>query len=773
MLYLALFSGLINLASQSVFMRVVSVLNGDYYLVFILTTLSFIVFSATGNLLAAHVRRWLPLFELAVGLYSLAGCLGIREFHLLETTVSDAAVVALLAPPALLLGLHLPAYAGAVRERLSLTYGVYHFGAAIGVLALEWAVLPWISLSVALGGLGAAQVVLAALVWLQNGRAGQPAESVEASNAAAPMARRGLVGQVLPVFFASIASYLCVSWGLHAVYGLTYPARMLIGVFNGCMLLAIALGALAAPYIAGRRLAAMTPVAPIALAAGLLLFAGAPPLIRHGLPALYAYFLAQSVLFGAPVFVSAIIYGRISADLAADTAGARAWSTGALMATSAAGNLAGGLISIACGLALYTVWPPLCCAIGFSAILFVLAQRDTAQQKRLLVRWAVVSGLAALMAWGVNFQPIKRHVELRYPAAYVLRQASLVSDMGSIAGAITLEERQPGLPTDFHGPTTPLFFFDGHISHAMVPAGDITFGLMAAMPVRAPFHRSLVLGLGSGQSALGVSMVSDDTDAVEVSPSVLEAASRFAAYNRQLDTRKDVHIYRADGAEFLRTCQPGSYDLVSNTVPYPVMFSSYKMYSAEVVRSVHRCLTPGGLYEGYIPGGTGQSEEAWQATLAPLYKSFRYVYLTRIPFLSFIASDRPLSVPQSLDLTRIVRRPADLAYVSQDREILQTIACAGWFEPPAFTRPGPDTPLTTFDDPVIERENTLFVLRLLADDRHIQRASLQRRLKPYLQLADGEQCSRNGITDSVAPRRGVASIVEPPLIPLFRSQLQN
>ncbi|MEX3984010.1 hypothetical protein AB4Y45_34035 [Paraburkholderia sp. EG287A] len=719
MLYLALFSGLINLASQSVFMRVVSVLNGDYYLVFILTTLSFIVFSALGNLLAARLRRWLPLFELAVGLYSLAGCLGIREFHLLETTVSDGAVVALLLPPALLLGLHLPAYAGAVRERLSLTYGVYHLGAAIGVLALEWAVLPWISLSVALGVLGAAQVVLAALVWLQNSKAEQSATSALPIVDTTPSARQSLVAAVVPVFLASIASYLCVSWGLHAAYGLTYPSRMLIGVYNGCMLLAIALGALAAPFVSQRRLGAMAVVAPIALAAGLQLFGGAPMLIRHGLPALYAYFVAQSVLFSAPVFVSAVIFGSVSASLASDTAGARAWSTGALMATSAAGNLVGGVISIASGLLLYTVWPPLCSAILFAVILLVLAMRTGSTSAGSLFQWAAIAVFACLVAWGEDFAPFKQHIELRYPANYVSRQIDLVSDMGSVAGKIMLEFREPGLPAAIQGPTTPLFSFDGHISHAMVPAADVTFGLMTALPVQKPFHRSLVLGLGSGQTALGVSMVSDSTDAVEVSPSVLEVVPRFAAYNHGLSSRKDVHIFRADGTEFLRTCKPGTYDLVSSTVPYPAMFSTYKMYTAEIVQSAHRCLTPGGIYEGYLPGEEGQSAQDWKTTLAPLYRSFKYVYLTRIPFLAFLASDTPLSAPAALDLTRVIRRPEDLAYVSHDRGILQAIACAGWFEPPPFTRPESNTPLTTLDDPVIERGNTVYELSILSGDRGV------------------------------------------------------
>jgi hypothetical protein len=140
MLYLALLSGLINLASQSVFMRVVGAANGNYYLTYYLTTLSFIVFSAAGNLLSSRFRRWLPLFEVLAGVYALIIFGGIAGGLLARLALPAWAAVLMLLPPAFALGVHIPLYAHFTRRTVGLTYGIYHLGAAAGVIVLEWLV---------------------------------------------------------------------------------------------------------------------------------------------------------------------------------------------------------------------------------------------------------------------------------------------------------------------------------------------------------------------------------------------------------------------------------------------------------------------------------------------------------------------------------------------------------------------------------------------------------------------------------------------------------
>jgi hypothetical protein len=341
--------------------------------------------------------------------------------------------------------------------------------------------------------------------------------------------------------------------------------------------------------------------------------------------------------------------------------------------------------------------------------------------------------------------------------------------MGSVAGFLVVEHRG-NMPANIHGPVTPLFFIDGHVSHALMPEGETIFGLLPARAVSHPFHRSLVLGLGSGQSALGVSMISEHTDVVEISPSVFDELDHLSYYNRHITARPDVSMIRADGTDFLRTCVPGSYDLVSSTVTYPVMFSSYKMYTAEAVRDAHHCLAPGGIYQGYIPGVLRMDAEVWKRSLAPIYETFKYVYVSTQPYLTYLASDHPLSVPNTLDLRRVIPRADDLAYVAGDASILRNLACSGWMEPPQTVRPDASTPVTTLDDPVIERDNTTWVLKSLGPTSQWLDMDVGRSFEPFLPFMKNDQCWN--VNELLQPRPGVASAIHPPLIPLYRGPAQ-
>jgi predicted membrane-bound spermidine synthase len=318
----------------------------------------------------------------------------------------------------------------------------------------------------------------------------------------------------------------------------------------------------------------------------------------------------------------------------------------------------------------------------------------------------------------------------------------------------------------------PLFFIDGHVSHPLQPEGETIFGLLAARAFDHPFHRSLVLGLGSGQSALGVSMISDGTDVVEISPSVFDMLARLEQFNRKVGKRADVHLIRADGTDFLRTCAPGSYDLVSNTVTYPVMFASYKMYTTEAVRDAHRCLAPGGVYQGFIAGTMRMNRQYWKDSLAPIYQNFKYVYVSTQPYLTYVASDRPLQLPESLDLTHVVKRAADLDYLVHDERILRSLACAGWLEPPQDVRPDATTKVTTLDDPVIERDNTEWSLKSLGPYSQLGLdMAVGHLFEPYLPYLQNEQCWN--IDGMLQAKAGAPAVIHPPLVPLLRGPAQH
>lgn len=731
MLPFALFSGLASLASQAVFLRVVSAANGDYYLTYYLTTLSFIVFSALGNLVAPRLRRALPLVEVVAGLYALALGAGIRLGLLTQLALPTWAAVALLAPPALALGVHLPLYAHFVRRHVGLTYGVYHLGAALGVIALEWFVLPFVPLSGVLLALGALQTGLGLLVAKALWR-------VPATNAAPQptlswgawlLAHRTAV---IAVFLASVASYLAIGWGLKGYQYIVLPARMHNGLYNGAVLLALALGGL----VAMRRPspAALSALVGVWLAAGLLCYRAAPAWLLHsGFIQLEAYALGLALLFSLPVLVSAALFSCLSAAMK----GARDVSVSRLMVVSALGNVAGGAAAIACGAQLLTVWPALA-----AGALLVLVLLGVTQPRRPLAMgaWLVASAVGLAMGGSVGYQPVATAYAFKELPALRMTGATLSTVLGSTAGFISARTTQ--IPASvLNVPLDRVYFVDGHLSHFLNTEREIAVALFPAKVVDAPLARSLVIGLGSGQSALGASLISGHTDVVEISPAVLHALPTMATYNHRVGTRPDVTIHRDDALDFVRHCAPGSYDFIFNTSTYAMMFNAYKLYTDEFVSAAKRCLKPGGILQLYVDENEGADQEQVRTFLAPVSRYFAHLYIAPSPYPIILASDRELRPGATIDLGRLVTRAADQKLLADDISLLRAVSCSGWTAPGPLMPTGRE-PLSTLDHPVIETTSMRLRLSMLTNGLGRQPNDLYTVLKPFTPATSVAACAK-------------------------------
>ncbi|WP_126223323.1 spermidine synthase [Burkholderia ambifaria] len=746
MLPFALLSGLASLASQAVFMRVVSAANGDYYLTYYLTTLSFIVFSALGNLVAPRLRRALPLVEVGAGLYAVALGTGIRLGLLAQLALPTWAAIALLAPPALALGVHLPLYAHFVRRHVGLTYGVYHLGAALGVIALEWFVLPFAPLSGVLLTLGAIQAGLGVLV----ARTLRRAPATDAATPHSPSWGAWLRAHrtaVIAVFLASVASYLAIGWGLKGYQYIVLPARMHNGLYNGAVLLALALGGLVAM---GRRTspAALSALVGVWLAAGLLCYRAAPAWLLHsGFIRLEAFALMLALLLSLPVLVSAALFNCLSAAMKE----ARDLSVSRLLLVSALGNVAGCAAAIVCGAQLLTVWPAL--AAGALLVLVLLA---VTQPRRPLAQgaWLVASAVGLAMGVSVGFQPVATAYAFKELPALRMTGATLSTVLGSTAGFISARTTQ--IPASvLNVPLDRVYFVDGHLSHFLNTERETAVALFPAKVVDAPLARSLVIGLGSGQSALGASLISAHTDVVEISPAVLQALPTMAAYNHRVGARPDVTIHRDDALDFVRHCMPGSYDFIFNTSTYAMMFNAYKLYTDEFVSAAKRCLKPGGILQLYVDENEGASQEQVRTFLAPVARHFAHQYIAPSPYPIILASDRELRPGATIDLGRLVTRAADQKLLADDINLLRAVSCSGWTTPGPLMPTGRE-PLSTLDHPVIESTSMRLRLSMLTNGLGRQPNDLYTVLKPFTPATSVAACAKPA---EWAPKAGAPLVV--------------
>ena len=151
---LALLSGTLNLSSQSVYLKLISVSQGDLYSTQASVVLIFILGTALGSLLSSRVVRFLPLIELLTGIIPLILWWSFPNWQLpLWATQLAMALVATAT------GTHLPLYSAyARRVEFSIVYFFYHFGSVFSLLAVEWYFLQAGSISHSLLFLALAQL---------------------------------------------------------------------------------------------------------------------------------------------------------------------------------------------------------------------------------------------------------------------------------------------------------------------------------------------------------------------------------------------------------------------------------------------------------------------------------------------------------------------------------------------------------------------------------------------------------------------------------------
>jgi len=585
----------------------------------------------------ARPLRAFAWVEVGIGIAALltlfalnaADALFIRLTPFLEstpvfTTVVRVALSAMvLLVPATLMGATYPLVLRAasprpddVRRSASVLYAVNTTGAIAGVLFGSLWLVPALGMRLSFVAGAAMNLVVAGLAfWVSRHEATRtpqaaaeaaPQELPDPSAAPAISARaRGLVLIVIALSGA-VSLALEIIWFRVLVFFLR-PTTYAFASMLAAVLLGLALGSyLITPWL--RRRANWLAVLGITeVLIGILGLLSATGLVRahavldwvwtrlETLPPPFDYVLPLLVSATFAILPTALLLG------AAFPLGLILWTTGAPESATKLGRRVGTLYAM-----------NVAGAIAGSLLAgFVLIPAFGAQQSLIIVTSVpVVGGLALL--WMAT--PRWRIPALVTVPAIMVGLAVTLPDVFTDV----IVRRYPGHQIDWHAEdaqasvnvvsfdNTRALLIDGmhHASDGEAMVGYHRAIGTHAVAVHPDPRRVLIVGMGGGATAGGASILPNATTrVVELSPSVVKAASWFESSNHRLLSNPNVNIRVADARHYLRTTQ-AKYDVVTADLMLPHLAGAANLYSADYYKLAKKVLAPGGIMVQWITADT-------------------------------------------------------------------------------------------------------------------------------------------------------------------------
>ena len=572
--------------------------------------------AAAGGWLAGRVRRpwrWAAGAEAAVALpalllphwtgwvwpalgpEALVGAAGGAVKFLLSALV--------VTPPAAAMGAVLPlALAGlpprpdAARTAVRL-YAANTAGGVAGLGLLTFVLLDRVGVAGALLTAAAANLTAAAgfaALDRIGGRREPPVDAAE-SEVPGPSPRRrtgaGLLVLAAASGFAVLAAEVLALRAVMLVAPLSFHAP---AVVLGTVLTALALGAAAAPRVAGRPGPTGTAVpAVVGICTAPLLFMWVARQVEIGPEPTFAGFLTKLTLFAAaslgPCFFAAgLLFPAVAAEAKAAGGAATGRRWGRLLAVNGVAGWLGAEVAyrvLMPSAGLYPAFAAVGAALALAAAAAALLRggRDGASAAfgaagaACFALWCGTGPLGRLptVSPRLGFEVLAERIDREGAVAVVAHpsfgRAILVSNqylLGSTSAAAD-QRRQAHLPLLLH-PRPERVAFIG-------VATGIT-------PGAAPDHSAV-----------------RRVTAVELSPAVVEAArDYFTAENGGLVGHPRAEVVVEDGRTFL-AASPGRFDAIVGDLILPWSPGEGRLYSREHFAAATRALRPGGLYAQWLP----------------------------------------------------------------------------------------------------------------------------------------------------------------------------
>lgn len=686
--------------------------------------------SVIAGRVADRVRRpllWFAGAELLIGVSALltpAGLSLMQQWYVgvyadmphnvpLLTLTRVAMTLAVLFMPTLLMGATLPLVvksslvsAEQLGPRLGLLYGTNTAGAIAGTLAAGLLLIPTYGMSRAL--LIAASVNLAvALVALAMGLRLPPVAAVAAGPATVgaalvddlPSRARLLVLAVFTLSgFASLA--LEVTW-FRVIVLLIRPTVYGFAMMLATLLFGIAAGSYIAAHLLRRPRRWLALLAVFELVMAVVALLSVQMLVWHPrllplaeaslaaiMPSYHIFAVVAAVLTILPTAllmgVSFPIGLRLWAGAGDQVSPVVARRVGTFYALNVTGSIVG---SLAAGFVLLpwlgSRWTlVLVCALILASGLALLAHSELRRTGRWITAAAAAFSFAA-GAWLME-DPFKLFLRLRYP-----NQQVLWSEEG-VQATVSVQRMGEHLVMNLEG---------NHQASDLQGSVNVHRAIgHLPMALHAGAREALVIGLGGGATAGAVSIHSGvEVDVVELSQSVVKAASYFNHVNEGVLTRRNVHLRVDDGRNHLLATKR-RYDVITADLILPIFSGAGNLYSAEYFRLVRNALKENGVALQWVWGTDAEYKTIMRTFLsvfphATLWRGGSLMLGSREPLVLRRADyDWKMAIPG--------RRQALLELGYDTFEALTADYVAGPDEMRAFVGPGPlltdDRPLTEY-----------------------------------------------------------------------------
>ncbi len=625
-LMVALFflSGLTALVGEVVWMRMLGLVLGNTVWAASTAVAMWMAGMAIGARLGARLAsrtakhmRWYGGAEIGIGVFFLASPalheLLLRAGASVGEDLGESLALGMmqrfglaamaLAVPTILMGLTLPLLVERMRgrglaSRVSLLYGVNTLGAAAGVFAAAYLLLPNLGERASLSAaalLCTAVGVAAVLVE----RSIPKAEVISISPPSAPVQKRYLLLVAAMGLSALAAELVWVRILVLHLGSRVYAFALLLGVY----LLGIAIGSLlvrlAAPRISdpARALARVQLLAAVALVLQLLALGFAGDLIvwLSQVVRLRATFAAaQGVLFTAVtlLFLPVTVLFGASFPLAVAADPVRR-SAGEHAGVIAAANTVGGIAGAVAAPFLLVPW------IGCQRTLLLFAGVHLGvalwlRRQRVFAATAAVVVAAGVLIWTA------------LPSDWVLRQATAVDSERTELVELIESLSATVLVKRYDDPAGTWYSLElnGVNVAGTEPALLAIQQLQGNLPMLQARHtrRVLHVGFGSGGTCWAVTRYPiDRVDVVEIAPEVLHASdSHFADINHGVLQEPVVNVVVNDGRNFLLATDT-TYDAILSDSIHPLYAGNSTLYTREYFELCRAHLEPGGVTSMWLP----------------------------------------------------------------------------------------------------------------------------------------------------------------------------
>ncbi|XOV76620.1 MAG: spermidine synthase [Phycisphaerales bacterium] len=226
-------------------------------------------------------------------------------------------------------------------------------------------------------------------------------------------------------------------------------------------------------------------------------------------------------------------------------------------------------------------------------------------------------------------------------------------------------------------------------------------------------ERTLFLGVGTGITAGAATIYPDmQIDAVELLPEIVELIDQFQTENALLTSNPRVNLSIADARRFIRATDQ-TYDVIVADLYHPARDGSGMLYTREHFSAIADHLAPGGLACQWIPLYQLDTETArliirtWLEVF-PNTNAFLAHYNVNTPALGLVGSTQPLTFAADWYDRRTAGTGIRNSLIQQRQALYDSFALFGTFvatreQLAKFAGPGPlntdNRPLVTFRAP--------------------------------------------------------------------------